>query len=335
MVVACYNEKDILKEKIENSRALDYPKEKLKILFVTDGSDDGSEQYLAQFDDVSCMHEDKRGGKVGALNRAMKVIETPFTVLCDANAMLTPQSIKELMRPFQDPKTGAVSGEKKVVALGENAADQEGLYWKYESFLKKMDARLYSLVGTAGELYAIRTELYEPVDKSVVLDDFFISMRICLKGFRVDYRSEAVAQEAPSANTTEEFKRKVRISAGGLQAVLSFPQLLNVFRHPLLSFQYISHRMLRWTITPWALILLFVVNLLLLDQPLYQLFFAGQVLFYSAAWVGYLTQERPIRGISTAFYFCMMNYAVIKGQIRHLKGGQSAIWERSKRAASA
>lgn len=332
MVIAAYNEKEILKGKIENSKALDYPKEKLKILFVTDGSNDGSELYLQNFEGVSVMHENRRAGKVGALNRAMKHVETPFTVLCDANAMLSKNAIKSLIQPFANPEIGAVSGEKKVKAIGDNAADQEGLYWKYESYLKKMDARLYTLVGTAGELYAIRSRLYEEVAPNVILDDFFISMRICLKGYRVDYRSEAIAAEAPSANVGEEFKRKVRIAAGGVQAVISFPQLLNFLNRPTLAFQYVSHRVLRWTLTPWAMILLFVLNLLFLDRPLYQLFMLGQSLFYGAALLGYFTQSKPLKGISTAFYFCMMNYAVLKGQFKHFKGGQSAIWERSKRA---
>jgi cellulose synthase/poly-beta-1,6-N-acetylglucosamine synthase-like glycosyltransferase len=333
LVIAAYNEKEILESKIENSKALDYPEDKRRILFVTDGSNDGSEIFLQDFQGIEVLHENKRGGKVGALNRAMKFVDTPITVLCDANAMLSKNALKSLVQPFMNPKIGAVSGEKRVVAVGENAADQEGLYWKYESYLKAMDARFYSLVGTAGELYAIRTDLYEEVAPNVILDDFFISMRICLKGYRVDYQSEAKAAEAPSADVGEEFKRKVRIAAGGVQAVMSFPQLLNFLKRPALSFQYISHRVLRWTLTPWAMILLLIVNLFLLDDALYQMLALGQLLFYGAAILGYFTQSRPIKGVSIAFYFCMMNYAVLKGQFKHFKGGQSAIWERSKRAA--
>ena len=269
LFIAAYNEKDFVAEKIRNSAELDYPKEKLHLVWVTDGSDDGTPELLRQYPGIEVYHSPERNGKIGAMNRGMKFVKTPIVVFCDANTMLGHESIRRIVRLFCDPKVGCVSGEKRIFSKEKDTAAGagEGLYWKYESKLKKWDAELYSVVGAAGELFAIRTDLYQEVEKDTLLDDFIISLRVAQKGYTIQYDPEAYAIETASANVKEELKRKIRISAGGIQSVIRLRSLLNIFRYGTLSFQYISHRVLRWTFAPLSLLFMLIAGLILaLDE---------------------------------------------------------------------
>jgi biofilm PGA synthesis N-glycosyltransferase PgaC len=231
---------------------------------------------------------------------------------------------------------GAVSGEKRVEIDGDDAASNEGIYWKYESTLKKWDSELYSVVGAAGELFSVRRCLYEPVSSDTILDDFMISMLIAQKGYRIVYEPKAYAVELSSANVSEELKRKVRIAAGGIQSILRLEKLFNPFLNPVLSFQYISHRVLRWTVTPFLMIMCLLVNAWIWvesQEVLYGILLVGQVLFYSAALFGWYLdwKEAKSRIFFVPYYFCMMNYAVLAGIGRYIRGSQSAVWVKSQR----
>src|ERR1041384_6800248 len=223
----------------------------------------------------------------------MKMVKTPLVVFCDANTILNREALKLLVRHFKDPKVGAVAGEKRVIqGNSENAAGSgEGAYWKYESRLKKWDSELNAVVGAAGELLAVRTELYEEVPPGVFIEDFRLSMNIAKAGYRVVYEPDAYAKETASASIAEEKKRKVRISAGGLIEVWHFMGLLNFFKYGWLSFQYVSHRALRWTLAPLGLLLLLITNLLLLDRPFFRIVLVLQVLFYVVAILGSLLKD--------------------------------------------
>ena len=222
LFIAAYNEKDFVNEKIKNSRELDYPQNKLRMVWVTDGSDDGTPELLKQYEGVEVHHLPQRSGKIGAMNRGMKLVNTPVVIFCDANTLLGKESIRRIVTLFSNPKVGCVSGEKRIIGKEKDGAAGagEGIYWKYESTLKKWDAELYSVVGAAGELFAIRTELYQEVEKDTLLDDFIISLRVAQNGFTIQYDPEAYAIETASANVKEELKRKIRISAGGIQSVV-------------------------------------------------------------------------------------------------------------------
>ena len=212
----------------------------------------------------------------------------------------------------------------------------KGFYWKYESALKKWDSELYSVVGAAGELFSVRRSLYQDVEPDTILDDFMISMLIAEKGYRIIYEPDAYAMETGSENITEELKRKIRIAAGGIQSILRLKSLFNPFKLPLLSFQYISHRVLRWTVTPILLILSFILNLIIIaqgNQLFYKLFFIAQIAFYLLAFMGFMLEKRSIRikALFIPYYFCIMNYAVMMGIIRFFSGRQSAAWEKAQR----
>ena len=336
LLIAAYNEAAILPQKLANCRALDYPKDKLEILFVTDGSSDESPSILAGASDVRLLHRPERRGKIAAVERAMATVNSPITVLTDANTFLSTNTIRRMVADFQDPTVGAVAGEKRVISQGDASSGGEGLYWRYESFLKRKDSQWYSVVGAAGELYAVRTKLFHKVPGDTILDDFMHTLLIARDGYRVTYAPEAIAEEYASASVREELKRKVRICAGGWQSMSRLLPLLNPFRYGTLSVQYIGHRVLRWSLAPLFLPIVFLANLLLVlfgAHWFYTLAFSGQVLFYLAVWAGYLLRARQIGipGFFAPYYFFIMNYSVYLGFWRFFRGRQSAVWEKAKR----
>jgi cellulose synthase/poly-beta-1,6-N-acetylglucosamine synthase-like glycosyltransferase len=344
-IVCAYNEAEWIREKIANSIAVDYPREKILFCFVTDGSDDDTPRWVREFpypDNVrwELLHQTERRGKIAAFQRAMQTVRSPVVVSTDANTLVNPEAIRRIVRHFSDPRIGAVAGEKRI-SIGQKADATEageGIYWKYESRLKQWDAELWSVVGAAGELFAFRTEAYEQVPADTIVEDFYLTMRIAQKGWRVQYEPGAFAVETSSASVAEELKRKIRIAAGGLQAVVRLAPLLNVFRYGVLSFQYISHRVLRWVPAPLFLPFILVFNVLLAfsGNSFFQGVLAVQALFYAAAWAGYLLEKRKMRikAFFIPYYFCVMNYAMYAGFVRLVKGRQSVLWERAARAKS-
>lgn len=342
LFIAAYNEKAYVAAKMKNTFELEYPKEKLNIVWVTDGSNDGTPQLAKEYPNSTVHHLDARNGKIGAMNRGMEFVKTPIVIFSDANTLLGKESVRRIVNQFRDESVGCVSGEKRIINKESDVASGagEGLYWKYESTLKKWDAELYSVVGAAGELFAIRTKLYQHVEKDTLLDDFVISLRVAQAGYTIQYDPEAYAIETASANVKEELKRKIRISAGGIQSIVRLRSLLNIFKYGTLSFQYISHRVLRWTITPLCLILLIPVSAILaysdgfLNYKLYSIIFWLQLLFYTAALTGWFLENRAtrVKALFVPYYFFIMNLSVVLGFFRYLKKSQSVNWERAKRA---
>jgi cellulose synthase/poly-beta-1,6-N-acetylglucosamine synthase-like glycosyltransferase len=339
LFVTAFNEKDFVDMKLKNSFSLDYPKEKVRHIWVTDGSDDGTPDLLRKYEGVEVYHQPERLGKIAAMNRGMQFVKTPIVIFSDGNTMLGKESIRRIVKLFSNAKVGCVSGEKRIFSKDTTAAT-EGIYWKYESKLKQLDARLYSVVGAAGELFALRTELFQPVERDTLLDDFIISLRIAEQGYTIQYDPDAYAIENPSASVREELKRKIRISAGGIQSIIRLKELLNPFRFGILSFQYISHRVLRWTLAPLGLPVMLLCNLAIslltgvFDYAsIYNWLFWGQCLFYAIALLGWYLEERNIKVkiFYIPYYFFIMNLAVYLGFIRYVKKQQSVNWERAKR----
>jgi cellulose synthase/poly-beta-1,6-N-acetylglucosamine synthase-like glycosyltransferase len=317
---------------------LDYSKEKVQIIVITDGSTDLTASKVSNYQDVVLLHKDERAGKMAAIKRAIPYITGEVLIFTDANTFLNQLALIELVKHYQDERVGAVAGEKRIIV--DESADAssagEGFYWRYESFLKKCDYELYSNVGAAGELFSIRTKLYEPVEADTIIDDHMIAMRIAEKGYIIAYEPNAYAIETASANVKEELKRKVRIAAGGIQSILRLRKAANPFRNPVLTFQYLSHRVLRWTLTPILLPVIFIINgVIILDQSslLYLILFLAQCAFYTLAYIGFYFERKDIRVkvLFIPFYFCMMNYAVLAGIVRYFRKAQSAAWEKSVR----
>ncbi|MCC9138826.1 glycosyltransferase family 2 protein [Pontibacter silvestris] len=336
LVVPAYNEADILESKVQNSLALDYPADKLQIMFITDGSTDNSAEVLAAYPNVMHLHSSVRGGKSLAENRAMEHVKTPYVIFTDCNSYLNKEAVREMVKHYQNPKVGAVSGEKKVMESVSSASGSgEGLYWKYESFLKRCDSKIHSLMGAAGELVSFKSDLFKPLEKDTILDDFIQSLRIVEEGYKVVYEPKAFAMEAPSASIVEEMKRKVRICAGGWQSMVRLKSLLNPFKHPVVTFLYVSHRVLRWSLTPLLLALMLPLNLALAytNGGVYSVIFGLQVVFYLAAWLGWQAELRDykVKPLLIPLYFTMMNVAVFAGFSRFIRDAQPAAWEKADR----
>ncbi|HEV7780055.1 MAG TPA: glycosyltransferase family 2 protein [Chitinophagaceae bacterium] len=339
LIVTAYNEEKILAQKIKNTLTIDYPAEKLQLIFVTDGSIDESVKIIQQYPSILLMHQSERKGKYAAIKRAMHQVRTPLVIFSDANTMVNEACVKKMVTHYSDEGTGGVAGEKKILRSHEVSAvgEAEGLYWQYESFMKQLDAGLNTVTGAAGELFSIRSALFKELKDDLILDDFVISMQICLQGYKIGYEPGAFAIELPSASLAEEEKRKVRISAGAYQSVGYLKECLNVFKHPLLCFQYLSRRLLRWIFCPLMLIVLLLSDSLIVayhSQPaFYSWLLYTQIVFYISAFAGWLFVRAGKRcGIfAIPFYFVFMNYCLVKGFFKFVKGRQSVLWEKSMR----
>ena len=294
LFIAAYNEEDIVASKMKNSHALAYPTDKLKIVWVTDGSNDRTNELLKQYPEVTVLFQPQRKGKTAALNRGIQYITTPYVIFTDANTMLNKEAVHEIIRQFSN-----------------------------------------SAVGAAGELFAVRTELFEQMPSDTLLDDFILSLRIAQKGYKIAYCKEAYATETASLNMKEEEKRKIRIAAGGLQSVWRLRNLFNIFRYGILSFQFVSHRVLRWTITPVMLFLLIPLNIILACYGGFTYIFLLllQVAFYIMAYAGYMMEQKNVRNklFFIPYYFSFMNINVIRGFF-YLAGNKgNGAWEKAKR----
>ena len=349
LLICAFNEQEVIEEKMKNTNNLDYPSDKLHIMWVTDGSTDNTNEHLKAYPNVQIVFSPERRGKTAALNHGISEVKTPLTVLTDANTMINREAIREIVRCFMDPNVGCVAGEKRVMARteGDMAAEGEGLYWKYESTLKRWDSELYSAMGAAGELNAIRTNLYQPMPEEALLDDFVMSMRMVDEGYKIAYTSKAYALEYGSANLEEEGKRKRRIAAGGLQSSWWLRSMLLPFTTQqgkrqgwsrwLVAFQLLSHRVLRWTITPIAMMALIPLNVALVMMKagtVYTVVWILQLLFYLAAFGGYMLEQRgkKNRFLYVPYYFLFMNINVFRGMhyLRTHQGGGA--WEKAKRS---
>lgn len=336
-IIAAYNEEDIIEEKIQNCLQMEFPVSKLKTVVVTDGSTDGTMDIVRKFPEIDLYHEDGRAGKLAAVNRVIADVKTPIIVFSDANAMINPLGIQKMAVHFQNNRVGAVAGEK--VVLSEEADDAasagEGLYWKYESFLKQQDYKVHSVVGAAGELFAVRTHLYKAPKSDLLIEDFITTMEIAAEGYRVAYEPMARASETASVSVAQEIKRKVRISAGGLQAVHHLATRINPWNNFTLLFQYLSHRALRWTLAPLGLLVAFIanINLSINGSFIYDFLMGSQLLFYTLAALGYLFERKKVRvkALFVPFYFAFMNLSVYMGAFQLLFGELSVTWEKASR----
>ena len=341
LVVAAYNEQDFIEKKIINSLELDYPKHRLELIFITDGSNDRTPEIIRRYPEIILMHSDERRGKSAAMNRAIRQVTAPYVIFCDANTLLNKECVTQIVRHYADPKVGGVAGEKRI---WQNTADAaaaagEGLYWKYESYLKKLDSDLYTTVGAAGELFSVRKELFEAAPEGTIIEDFVQSLKLCVNGYVVRYEPGAYAAEAPSASIKEEMKRKVRICAGAFQAMILLKPLFNIFRYPVVGFQFISHRILRWTLCPVALITALLSNAAIVvtaPTTFYTVALFLQSLFYAMGIIGWIFASRNIKlkAVYIPFYFLFMNISVFMGFSRFIKKKQTVLWEKAARSQS-
>lgn len=333
LLVAAWNEASVIGEKLENSLALDYPPEKLEILIGSDGSDDGTDAIVESFTDPRIrLSAAPRVGKIGVLNRLVPLARGEILVFSDANTLFEPNAIRMLIRHFEEPKVGLVCGRLRL--YNPTRKDyEESTYWVYESFLKFMEGKRGVVMGANGGIYALRRELWEALPSQTVVEDFVIAGRCLLRERDVVYDPEAVAWEETTEDYTQERARRTRIAAGNFQALVQLRELLHPSR-PGPAFAFFSHKVLRW-FAPFFLLGLLLSNLFLLGPAIYNLSLVAQLAFYALAFAGYRGFSRGVLGgmASTARYFTEMNWGLLQGFFRWLRGSQKVTWDRTARNA--
>ena len=335
LVIPAYNELAVIRRKLDNSLAIDYPRDLLEIVVASDGSDDGTDQVVEQYISrgVVLSASSPRAGKISVLNRAIPEARGEIVVLCDANVMFAPDAIGRMAAHFADPRVGAVTGDVRIHSEDAPFGEGEGLYYKYERFLQMKESALGSTVTVDGGMYAIRKNLFRPLPEDTILDDFVIGMNIALAGRRVVYDPSVLASENATMDVRQEFRRKVRIVAGAFRELLRGHGVPGP-SHGQLFWSYVSHKLLRW-LTPWFLLVIFGCNLVLLRREeinLAALLLLPQLVFYGCALLGATRPNaRWPAVIGVPFYFCMVNAAAWIGSIRGVLGVEQVTWRKATR----
>ena len=339
LIIAAYNEEAVIAEKIENSLQLDYPASQLEIMVVADGSNDKTAAIAERYMDkgIVVLASSERRGKSAALNRGVKQATGEILLFSDANAYYYPDALQKIVRNFNDPRVGGVSGKKTVRgSSGSGAAETEGLYWKYESFIKKAETKSGSTGGVVGEMNAIRKVIYEDIPETIINDDFYLALMAMRKGYRVLYEPDAVSWELPSVSVQDDIVRRRRMTAGRYQQMFMThlwlgTGLANVFR-------LVSHKFLR-LLVPFFMFGALLCNALVMLSPsrplLLVLTFIIQVAAYGLALVGYFAEKqgRKAKIPSAAYYVVSSNLASVRGLMRYLRREQSVLWDKARRTA--
>jgi len=332
LIIAAYNEEAVIAEKIENALALDYPRDCLDILIVADGSTDCTCEVARAYASrgVRVLHEPTRRGKLAAMNRAAPFATGDILVFSDANAMMEPPSLRALVASFADPQVACVGGEKRIRRAASLQARGEGAYWRYEAYLKRLDSQVNTAIGAVGELFAIRRDLFQPLDADLLIEDFVLTMRLAARGWRIVYEPRAVTWEQATPALHGEWRRRVRTSAGGFQAMTRLPEMLNPLRG-LVVWQYWSHKVARW-VAPFFMLAALFANLGLARFEFYRALLLGQIAFYALALVGYALQRGGMRvgWLQMPFYFCFANATSLVGFIRFATHTQPVTWKKSR-----
>jgi cellulose synthase/poly-beta-1,6-N-acetylglucosamine synthase-like glycosyltransferase len=345
LLIAAYNEQDVIASKLENTLALDYPSDKLQVLVAADGSDDRTPEIVKSFEarGVELSYQPERRGKMAAINRAMPRVRHEIVLFSDANNLYNQDTLRELVKPFSDPGVGAVSGSKNMLGSGDTLTNADSLYWRYESYIKLQETRLGSCTGVSGEILAVRYNLYRTPPDRVINDDFFIALGVLRQGYRLVYMPSARSFERSSLTEKDEAVRRSRIVAGRYQAMFMSAQLLP-WRNPLLVWQIVSHKFMR-PLVPLAMIVAFLSNLLAfafpspgkgilsLSRPYDWILLLLQLSFYAFAWLGHVLKGkgRLAKVLYIPTFLVNSNFSALHGLIAFLTGRQTTLWQRARR----
>jgi cellulose synthase/poly-beta-1,6-N-acetylglucosamine synthase-like glycosyltransferase len=327
LIVPAHNEEQRLPDKIANIRALDYPADRLQVIFVSDGSTDDTNDILsaAKDENIQVLLLPDRKGKANALNEAVARANSDILIFSDAATLFAPNALRNLVRHFADPQVGVACGALQF--QGTRESDQtEGIYWKYECMLRLLESRLDINLQASGAIYAVRPECYTPLDPSVLLDDFVIPMRARSLGYRIVHDPEAVAIDFAAASVEGEFTRRVRLAVGSFRELRHFLGMrLDAATHV----AFFSHKVLRWVL-PFSMIGLLASNWALWGTPFYEATLVAQLAFYTWAAGGFLLHDQ-VRGIRFAllgYYLVAIHLAFLVGLIKYLFARQDGTWQR-------
>lgn len=329
LIISAFNEAAVIAEKVENCLKLDYPRELLQLIVVSDASDDGTDDIVTGYSSrgVELLRIANRGGKTLGLNAALRRARGEIVVFSDANAMYDRDVIRQLVRNFADPSVGAVIGESVYVTPQAESERSESLYWRYETAIKRLESSLGSVVGGDGAIYAIRRELYVPMQPDA-LSDFVNPLQIVQADYRCVYEPAARSRERAADNFAKEFRRKVRIVNRAWRALLRHKALLNPLRFGFFSLQLVSHKLLRWLVPAFLAALLSANVVIVGEHSIYRLALAGQGAFYLLAIAGHFIRNRPSMPalLSIPYYFCLVNVASAIGILDAFRGKTYTTW---------
>lgn len=333
LLIAAHNEAEVIEDTLRAALALDYPVGRLEIVIASDGSTDATAAIVRRYEKqgVRLLHFPWRRGKASVLNDAFARLTSDLVVLSDANTQIDSRAVRQMVRWFRDSRIGVVCG-KLVLTDPVGGKNVDGVYWKYETFLKRCEGKLGALAGTNGGLYMIRRELFEPLPAGTLIDDFLVPLRARIRtGCAVVYDTTAVAREETPPDIRDEFRRRCRIGAGGFQSLVPLAPLMNP-KAGWVSFSFLSHKVLRW-FGPFFLIGALLGNALLVGKPFYAWMLAAQGAFYLLAALGAWlpARPRPLKVVRLATMFVSMNAALFVGFCRWLRNGQAAAWQRTVR----
>ncbi|TWU01276.1 glycosyltransferase [Stieleria varia] len=330
LIISAFNEGPVIRQKLENLLELDYPTHLLDVMVISDASDDGTDDIVREFSNlgVSLYRQQARQGKSAGLSAFAPLAKGDYLLFSDANAIFDPSAVSKLIRHFSDSNIGYVVGQQKYVTEdGNDVGESEGLYWRYETWIKRHESLVDSVVGGDGAIYAIRKELFSPLRYDDI-NDFVNPLQIISKGYRGVYEPDAVCYERAAGSYEGEYRRKVRIVNRSIRALWRVPVVMNPFRHGLFSFHVISHKLLRW-FAVFFMLGAFACNLLLVVQSpevFVRILMASQVLIYTLAAVGLIPAMRKWRVVSVPFYFCLANLAAGCGVLAYFIGKRYVTW---------
>ena len=335
IIIVAHNEAAHIGRKLENVLALNYPRDLLNIIVASDGSEDGTNEIVSQYESKGIrLLALPRRGKIPTLNAAAFNATGEILVFSDANSMYAPRAIRALVRPFADPSVGGVAGSQCYVKDldGSSTSLGEQAYWNFDQRLKQWQSQAGSVTSATGAIYAIRRELFQPVPSGVG-DDAVISYQVVARHYRMVFEPTAFAYEPVAPSSSAEFQRKVRICVRGLRGLLAVPELFNPLRYGFYSLQLFSHKLLRWLMV-WPLMALFLSSLWLASSGwFYEIAAFLQAVFYGLAFSVFLVRRRKIgtakifKLLSLPFYFCLANSAFLLAQLRVVQGQRIELWE--------
>lgn len=329
IIIAAYNEEAAIGRKVEDTLALDYPRDRLEIIVASDGSTDRTDEIVLGYAErgVLLKRVEGRRGKTAAQNETVNTATGEILVFTDATTVLEREAIRRMVRVFADPAVGCASGHLNYVSSGDGVGRGGVAYWHYERALKRWESRASSLIGVSGCFYAIRKSLYRDIPPHLI-SDFVVALNTRERDYRVVYAEDAVCYEETLTTSAREFNMRVRVAIRSYAALWEKRALLNPFRYPLYSLQLFSHKVLRY-LAPLMLLDVWVANVFLLGNPAARLLFVAQCSFYGLALVGHWLTGRQARGglIVKPYYFCLANAAALVALLRFLAGERMVVWK--------
>ncbi len=338
ILISAFNEEKDIERKLKNSFELDYPCNKLEIVVASDGSTDSTDDIVRKYENNSAgirviLHRvEGRLGKTAAQNSAVKVCNGDIIIFSDAASMYDQNAVRAIVRNYADPSVGAVSGMYKYINKeGASVGFATILFWNLENFIKSRQSRIKTITGCCGCIYSVRKELYTPLPPEII-SDLVEPLTILRKGYRIVFEPEALAFEETAGRAEEEFKMRIRVIVRGMNGMLFVKDLFNPFKYPFVSFQLISHKVMRWLVPVFAIVA-FISNMALVGTSwFYNATFICQVLFYSLAFIGYLAEKKGIhkKVFYLPLYFCIVNLASLISMFKVMKKENIVTWQTNR-----